>query len=719
MDIRSGRLAEEKHERRLDASRAATRQTEEPHVRSEHSDPAQDREAKESAATPAQEPESSTAGSRVLTARILWIDPDSDTRNQAGTLLAGRYDVQLVSDSDTALDAARTHPPALIFLDAAVNGPGGSGLLSALRKVGALREIPVIFLASRGEEEAQIEGFEAEIDDYLLKPFTTRELQAKVELHLKMANFRRAAANREARLRSEAEVERRRLRELLARAEQSEERFRTIVQTTPECVKIVAGDGSLLHMNAAGLAMVGAAHAEMVVGKNVYALVAPEHREGFKEFNENICRGERGSLEYDIIGLDGVRHHMESHGAALRAADGEIVQLAITHDVTSRKIAEDARMRLAAIVESSEDAIVSKDLNGVVTSWNPEAERMFGYTEEEMIGRPITTIIPLEFHPDEEMILGKIKNAQRIDHYETVRLTKSGERIEVSLSISPVKDEHGKVIGAAKIARDIRKQKRIEHALRTTEKLAAAGRLAATVAHEINNPLEAITNLVYLASRDLPAADKVAAHLNAARRELDRVAHITRQTLGFYRDTTTSVRMNFAGTVDDLLLLYEKRLEVRNIEIVRQYDRGAEITAFAGEIRQAMSNLLTNSMDAMATGGRLVIRIRRTREWKSGTPGVRITIADTGSGIKPADRLNLFQPFFTTKADVGTGLGLWITRGIIDKHSGVMKVKSIAGTERHGTAISIFLPSSKKQPVHKDSQPDAARGKISTEVLAQ
>ena len=153
-----------------------------------------------------------------------------------------------------------------------------------------------------------------------------------------------------------------------------------------------------------------------------------------------------------------------------------------------RQQAAEAQRLLAAIVESSEDAIASKDLNGIVTSWNKSAERMFGYKAEEMIGRSILTVIPPELHHDEDMILSKIRRGEKIDHFETVRVTKSGERIDVSLTISPVKDEQGKVIGAAKIARNITENKKMERALRITERLATAGRLAATVAHEINNP---------------------------------------------------------------------------------------------------------------------------------------------------------------------------------------------------------------------------------------
>jgi signal transduction histidine kinase len=175
------------------------------------------------------------------------------------------------------------------------------------------------------------------------------------------------------------------------------------------------------------------------------------------------------------------------------------------------------------------------------------------------------------------------------------------------------------------------------------------------------------------------------------------VAHITRQTLGFYRDTSSVVRFNVANALDDLLGLYERRFQTRNIQIIKQYDDSAEIVAFAGEIRQAFSNLLTNAMDAMPSGGTLVIRVRKGHEWTNAyIPGVRITIADSGTGITQEHRHNLFQPFFTTKAEVGTGLGLWITRGIIEKHAGLIHFKSRTG-ENHGTTFSIFLPCDAKQ----------------------
>ncbi|HEU4416273.1 MAG TPA: PAS domain S-box protein [Candidatus Angelobacter sp.] len=424
-------------------------------------------------------------------------------------------------------------------------------------------------------------------------------------------------------------------------------------------------------------------------------LLHPEDRPAvLREAQAAFNTGVPVQAEWRVLWPDGSIHWVLGRWQVFHDSLGRPTRMAgINIDLTERKAAEEARRRLAAIVESSNDAIVGKDLNGIITSWNRQAERLFGYREEEMIGRSILTIIPPELHRDEDMILNKIRSGQKIEHFETVRITKSGERIELSLSISPVRDGRGNIVGAAKIARDIRQSKKVERALRTTEKLAAAGRLAATVAHEINNPLEAVNNLVFLARRDADNADKVTEYLRLAERELDRVAHIARQTLGFYRDTSAPIRFGVVKMIDDLLFLYEKRFKSRNIRIIKQYKDNREITALAGEIRQAISNLLSNALDAMPSGGTLVIRVSEARTRNNPLQnGLRITILDTGSGIPSPVRKSLFEPFFTTKADVGTGLGLWITRNIVEKHRGNIRFLSTTAPQRHGTAFSIFLP---------------------------
>jgi len=195
---------------------------------------------------------------------------------------------------------------------------------------------------------------------------------------------------------------------------EAKEHFRTIIETTTECVKIVARDGTLLFMNPRGLGMVGAASAEAIAGTKIYDLIAPEDRERFREFNERICRGEKGSLEFDIVSLQGVRLNMESHAAPLQHVNGSTVQLAITHDVSERKRVERAGLLLSAIVDSCDDAIISKDLNGIITSWNKSAERLFGYTAAEAVGMPVTMLIPSDRLEEEPDILSRLRRGERV-----------------------------------------------------------------------------------------------------------------------------------------------------------------------------------------------------------------------------------------------------------------------------------------------------------------
>jgi PAS domain S-box-containing protein len=249
----------------------------------------------------------------------------------------------------------------------------------------------------------------------------------------------------------------------------SEAQLRAIVETTPECIKIVSKDGTLLHMNPSGLQMIEAASAGEAVGKNVYDVIAPEDRDRFRLFNEKVCAGHKGTLEFDIIGLKGTRRHMETQGAPLRNADGSVVQLAVTRDISKRKEAEEATALLAAMVTSSEDAIVTKNLDGTIKTWNAGAERIFGYTVNEAIGQHITLIIPEDRRAEEDAILGRLRRGERIEHFQTVRRRKDGRLIDVSVTISPVRDGSGRIIAASKVARDITAQKRFEQALRESE----------------------------------------------------------------------------------------------------------------------------------------------------------------------------------------------------------------------------------------------------------
>jgi PAS domain S-box-containing protein len=387
----------------------------------------------------------------------------------------------------------------------------------------------------------------------------------------------------------------------------------------------------------------------------------------------------------------------------LMEEDGSPQQLLVVHsnaagltdpDISQRKRAEAAASHLAAIVESSDDAIISKDLTGVITSWNAAATRIFGFTAEEIIGRSIRNLIPAERQAEEDVILKRLRAGEHIDHYETERLTKSGERLPVSITVSPVRDAAGRVVGASKVARDISQRKRTEQALLTSEKLATVGRLAATIAHEINSPLEAVINLVYLArvAAAQDAGPAVSAYLSRAEEELGRIAQLTRQTLTFYRERPEKTRVQAAELLRQSVAAFNSKAQSKGLAIDLEVARETEIEVDRTEFRQLVANLIGNSMDACGPRGRIRVRASIHTPRPPAPSGLRLTVADNGSGISLADRAHVFEPFFTTKKDVGTGLGLWVCKQIVEKYGGSIGVRSDNRPGQSWTAVSIFLP---------------------------
>jgi PAS domain S-box-containing protein len=346
--------------------------------------------------------------------------------------------------------------------------------------------------------------------------------------------------------------------------------------------------------------------------------------------------------------------------------------------------------RMAAIVESSDDAIYSATREGIITSWNHGAEELYGYRAEEVLGKPVLITVPAERAHETRSHFEMLTRGESVESYQTERRRKDGSLVSILLSVSPLRNRKGTVIGASAIARDITAQIRGEEALRRSEKLVTAGRLTATIAHEINNPLEAITNLLYLARRDPARADQ---HLEMAEREVQRIADIAQQTLGFVREVSEPKTLNVSSTLDEVLQLYSAKLMTSRIEVHKDLRARCEIQGVTGELRQLFANLIVNAADAMPEGGRLRVRVARGHE-HSGIrrAGVRVIFADNGSGISPQDRGRVFEPFYTTKKDSGTGLGLWLSEGIVRKHHGRIQVRSSARPGRSGTIFSLFLP---------------------------
>ena len=264
----------------------------------------------------------------------------------------------------------------------------------------------------------------------------------------------------------------------------------------------------------------------------------------------------------------------------------------------------------------------------------------------------------------------------------------------------PVRTTQNLVRWAGIIVLDASERKRHEEALRRSEKLAVTGRLAASIAHEINNPLEAITNLLFLLRNSSELTGSAQQYLSMAEFEVRRIADITQQTLRFYRQPTQPARAAMAELLDPVLRLYQNRLNAMNIGVERDYEAEMSLFCFVGEIRQVFANLVGNAIDASSNGGRLLVRARRSRQWKNPEQtGIRFAIADTGSGIKPEAREHIFEAFFTTKEAIGTGLGLWVSHEIVLKHHGLVHVRSrtaasepAATQKSHGTVFQIFIP---------------------------
>lgn len=240
---------------------------------------------------------------------------------------------------------------------------------------------------------------------------------------------------------------------------------------------------------------------------------------------------------------------------------------------------------------------------------------------------------------------------------------------------------------------DITIQKRSEETLRQSEKLAAVGKLASSISHEINNPLEAVTNLLYLLASDDKLQRSSREYVKAAQEEIARISEITTQTLRFHKQSTNAVAIRLPDVLDSVLAFFKPRFTQAGVDVRREYEGTQPLTCFSGEIRQALTNIIGNALDASQSGGKLRVRLRSSRDWPTRQKsGVRITIADTGSGIARENQQRIFEAFFTTKGIKGTGLGLWITKDLITKHGGAISVRSSVTKPSSGTVMSIFLP---------------------------
>lgn len=470
-------------------------------------------------------------------------------------------------------------------------------------------------------------------------------------------------------------------------------RLAAIVESSEDAILSKTLQGIITSWNAAAERIFGY-RPEEIIGRSILTLIPPELQHEEAEILRRIKQGQKiEHYETTRVRNDGSRLEVSLTISPIIDDRGIVIGASkIARDIPDRRRFQEAHSRLAAIVDSAEDAIISKNLSGIVTSWNRAATRLLGWEEHEILGRSILLIIPKDLYGQEQEILRRLRAGEQIDHFETYRRHKDGHLVDVSLTVSPIRDAQGRVIGASKIARDISERNRMQQALIESEKLAVTGRMAAAIAHEINNPLESSTNLAYLLCQDKTLHSTAHAYASLLLEEITRAGEVTKQTLAFYRDPGVPVETDVTRLLDNLLHLNRPRLEKKKIVVRRTCTTEKQVVAYASELRQVFANLLLNAIDAVSPGGVITLHVSKARVSNSAETGVRVIIADNGPGIDPQVRQNLFRPFFTTKAGKGTGLGLWVSQGIIEKHGGRIAVRSSNIPGHSGTIFSVTLP---------------------------
>lgn len=389
---------------------------------------------------------------------------------------------------------------------------------------------------------------------------------------------------------------------------------------------------------------------------------------------------------------DGARRRFPLRPKFLKPSSSEPAHLTgINADMTARRQAEVEMATLAHIVHSSENAIFTLSLEGKILSWNPRAEALYGYGSGEAVGRPFSLLIPPERADEMSAMLKQLACGRALHNVNTEHLRRNDQRMPVVLAASPVRDRCGSIVSFSVIAGDTTERQRAEMALHEAEKLSAVGRMAATIAHEINNPIDSILNSLYLLEQQsLPP--EASTYLAIANREALRAADVVRQTLGLVRESAAPTRVKVSEILDDVLSLCQGKILNNSVHVVRRYDVPGELIGFPGVLRQIFANLVINAVEAMGHGGRLSLHIARAHGGESTQNCVGVFIADTGPGINPEHQKRIFEPLFTTKGEKGTGLGLWVTRGLVARHAGSTRLRSSTQPGRSGTCFAVFLP---------------------------
>ncbi len=507
---------------------------------------------------------------------------------------------------------------------------------------------------------------------------------------------------------------------------QSEYLSNSIIETEPECVKIIDAEGNLIFMNRAGLNMIEAESLEQVKGKCVCPLVTSAYRDDFMKLTRDVCNGGSGIFTFEMVGLKGRRLWLETRAVPFRnEKDGITALLGITRDITEKKKAEDAiaaeKERLAVTLRSIGDGVIVTDIDGNVTLLNKVSEELTGWTNEEALGKPLTEVFniinentrekcenPVEKVLKSGMIVGLANH--------TALIKKNGTEIVIADSAAPIKDKHSKTIGIVLVFRDVTAQYRMEQEMQKIQKIESLGLLAGGLAHDFNNLLTSILGNVSLVKMQLGAEHRSFARLIETEKAAKMAADLTQQLLTFARGGAPVKKP--ASLLDIAREASTFAMSGSNIKCFHTVPASlwsAEVDR--GQISQVFNNLIINAVHAMPKGGAVhlafenaVVKKHNAASLKAGDY-VKITFRDEGTGIPEEHLPKIFEPYFTTKTN-GSGLGLATVLSIINRHDGKISVESKAGA---GTTFTVYIPALRDtlSPVTQEVKSvQAGQGKI-------
>ncbi|HEY6272278.1 MAG TPA: ATP-binding protein [Terriglobales bacterium] len=476
---------------------------------------------------------------------------------------------------------------------------------------------------------------------------------------------------------------------LLARLRSSQDKAERVLASIGEGFCVMDRDWRVVYINGPGAQLMGRKKNE-VIGQSYWDLT-PESKGTIIEPQLRRSAAEGVPVEFEA------RSGQQSRWLQIRACPFAEGLSIFFQDITAAKEREETLRsvleRLTRAHKAAEVGAFEWNLSTNELIWSEDALRIHGLSREQFDGRFETWVKTI--HPDDlTTVLTRIqKSLDDKSEYsvEYRTLIPTGQLRWFGVHGRVMLDDHGKACGMAGLCSDITQRKLEEAALRRSEKLATAGRLAATIAHEINNPLEAVTNLIYLLRREHDLKPDSKEMLRLAEEQLARVNHIAKQTLGFYRDRNVPEAVDVVQTLEELLAILRARIASKQITILREYENACLLDGFRGELRQVFSNLLTNAIDASPRGGKLIVRVKPQRAAEH-ISSVHVEVEDFGSGIQHADQEHIFEPFFTTKSDIGTGLGLWVTKELVEKHGGSIVFRSNCQNGNSGTCFSVTLP---------------------------